>query len=121
LVDGDNGIIRLGVGAASRRMPDGEYGGRYSVFTTTLLHEVSHAIYQGWLSDEQRAMVIDEYLNRLIRLGPRAGEEPTTVEAEHFFVDLVTGVLLRVDTRSASLSEARVLLRELGVPLAPVR
>ena len=113
-----NGIIRIGTDAASLRTPDAEIGGRFSTFTTTLLHEVGHAIYQVWLTDDQRAQVIDTYLDRFIQRGPRGGEEPTASQAEHFFVDLVIGVLLRVDTQSASLGEARVLLEALHVPLA---
>jgi hypothetical protein len=112
-----NGIIRLGVDAASRRLPDGEFGSRYSLVTTTLLHEIGHAIHQVWLTNEQRAKVVDAYLDRFIERRGEEDGEPTTRQAEHFFIDLVMGVLLRVDTASASLAEAGAVLGELGVPL----
>ena len=112
-----NGSIRLGVDAASRRQPDAEFGNRYSLFTTTLLHEVGHAIHQVWLTNEQRAKVVDAYLDRFIEREQDEDGEPTMWQAEHFFIDLITGVLLRVDSASASLAEARAVLGELGVPL----
>lgn len=112
-----NGIICLGTDAATRRLADAEFGGRFSLFTTTLLHEVSHAIYQVWLTHQQRAEVIDAYLDRFIEREQDEDGEPTTRQAEHFFIDLVMGVLLRVDTALASFAEARALLGQLGVPL----
>ncbi len=111
-------MIRLGTDAASRRVRDTELGGNYSLFTTTLLHEIGHAIFTTWLSDRQRGVVVDAYLDRLAEGRSRWEEEPTTAAAEHFFVALVTGVFLRVESPSASLAEARALLRDLGVPLS---
>jgi hypothetical protein len=112
-----DGVIRLGVDAASRRVRDPEFGGRYSVFTTTLLHEIGHAVFAAWLSDRQRSDVVDAYLDRLSQRRSPVEEEPTPEAAEHFFVDLVTGALLRVESKSASIREARALLQDLGVPL----
>jgi hypothetical protein len=110
-----NGIIRLSADAASRRIRDPEFGGNYSVFTTTLLHEVGHAVYQRWLTDDQRAQVIDLYLDRFIQRPPPGVPEPTTSGAEHFFVALLSSALLGAGSSWGTPRVARESLEIVGV------
>ncbi len=110
-----NGIIRLRADASWRRTRDGQFGGNYSLFTTTLLHEVGHAVYERWLTDEQRRRMADLYLNWFIRRQPPGIPEPSARGAEHFFVALFSAAVLRADTEWGTTREAREFLDALGV------
>lgn len=110
-----NGIIRLGVDAAWRRTRDNEFGGNYSLFTTTLLHEVGHAVYQRCLTDSQRTQVTDFYLEWFVQRQPLGVPEPTPAGDEHIFVALLSAALLSSESPWGTTREAREFLDALGV------
>ena len=112
-----NGIIRLAADPAWRRTRDAEFGGNYSLFTTTLLHEVGHAVYRRWLTDEQRALATDLYLNWFIRQQPPGTPQPTAGGGEHFFIALFCSALLGANSPWGTTREAREFLDALGVRL----
>jgi len=110
-----NGIVRLGASSADRRTRDADFGGRFSVFVTTVLHEIGHSVYLDLLAPEQHTALTDTYLDRFIRERPRGAQEPSEGGAEHFFVALLTAALLRTDSSSGTAHQARSVLELLRV------
>jgi hypothetical protein len=93
---------------------DQQYGRRYSYFTTTVAHEFGHAVYVMRLSNRDRALVTDLYLDDLA--SARRAAEPSEEGAEHYFVDLFAHGLLHVSSEAMHIPGARELLRSLGLP-----
>src|SRR4051794_15464196 len=57
----DARIVRIRTPALDLRRADPEYGNEYSVFTTTVIHELGHAVYEELLTDHQRDLVLASY------------------------------------------------------------
>src|SRR5438128_2484301 len=71
------GIIRLYSPALRLTFADPHFSGRFSYFTTTVLHEIGHAIYAEEFGDEQRRRVTDLYLAELIATNEEDEVEPS--------------------------------------------
>src|SRR6266540_2469927 len=41
-----NGIVSIGASEADVRRPDPDFSNRFSVFTTTVVHEIGHGVFQ---------------------------------------------------------------------------
>ena len=113
------GIVRLYSPALRLTAADPNFGGRFSYFTTTVLHEIGHAVYSEALGDEQRQRVVDLYLAELIATADTddALVEPSDAGAEQYFVALLTSALLRVRGARQRPEQARTHIRSLGLPL----
>lgn len=111
-----SGIIRLYTPALRLTLPDPEYDRRFSYFTTTVLHETGHAVYARHLSDRDRALVDDLYLERLASTRRAHAGEATQEGAEHHLVDLFVHGLLHISSEPMRNPAARDLLRALGLP-----
>ena len=111
------GIVRLYSPVLRLKVADPHFGGRFSYFTTTVLHEIGHAIYAEALGDEQRRRVADLYLEELIATTGEDEVEPSEADAEHYFVALLTSALLGVRGGRLRPMQARERLRALGLPL----
>src|SRR6266508_110988 len=72
-----NGIVSVSAAEADARRPDPEYGDRFSVFKTTVLHEIGHAIFETVLTPEQQEAVRTDYLEELADLGDLSASEPS--------------------------------------------
>jgi hypothetical protein len=110
-----SGIIRIYTPALRLTLADPAAASRYSYFTTTVLHELGHAVYDR-LSADQRGAVADLYLDFLIE-GLPASVEPTPKGAEHYFVDLVVAALLGLGAHGMGVNAVRERVRALGIEL----
>jgi hypothetical protein len=111
----DAGIVRIRTPALALRQGDGEYGNRFSRFTTTVLHEIGHAVFERWLTTEQRTAIVNGYLDDLTRLREAATVDPSDREAQHYFISLLLPVLLGYGMPPLGSGEARRRLAALGV------
>lgn len=111
----DAGIVRIRTPVLALRQGDGEYGNRFSRFTTTVLHEIGHAVFERWLTTEQRTAVVNAYLDDLARSREVARVDPSDREAQHYFISLLLPVLLGSGMPPLSSGEARRRLAALGI------
>ncbi len=81
-----NGIVSVSAAEADVRRSDPIYGDRFSVFTTTVLHEIGHAIFQTALTGAQQELVWSGYLEALEARGDVPADEPSEDGAEHDFI-----------------------------------
>src|SRR5262245_60780651 len=51
------GIVRVSAQEARTREGDARYGNRFSLFTTTVLHEIGHAVWDLCLTPAQRGTI----------------------------------------------------------------
>lgn len=111
------GVIRIFTPALRLGQPDPQAERRYSYFTTTVLHEIGHAVYSRRLTLPQRATLDDLYLAALLASGRWRTHEPSEQGAEHYFVDdLFVAALLGVSPELPRSLAAREFLRTLGIP-----
>ena len=82
-------IVRIRTPALDLRRGDPDLENRFSLFTTTVLHEIGHAIYEEWLTPEQRDVVLDDYISFLARSGAPTEGEPREIGVQHHFVALL--------------------------------
>jgi hypothetical protein len=113
-----NGIVSVGASEADVRRPDPDFGNRFTVFTTTVVHEVGHAVFQTVLTPNQRDLVLDRYVRRLDALGVIPLGEPTQQGAEHFFVDYFLPAVLRFGSHARGAAASRRALAEFGMDLS---
>lgn len=109
-------IVRIRTPALRLRDGDPVYGRRFSLFTTTVLHEIAHAVYEEWLTPPQRELLLDDYISFLARSGAETEGEPRESGVQHHFVALMLTALLGYTRPFMSVAYARSMLRELGVP-----
>ncbi|MBI3971150.1 MAG: hypothetical protein HY332_07650 [Chloroflexi bacterium] len=105
-----NGIVRLSALEADVRRPDAEYGNRFSLFTTTTLHEIGHAIFETALSASQQDIVMSDYLETLDAGVSVPAGEPSDQGTQHLFIDFLVSALLGYGRppRSAGASRRRI-------------
>ena len=110
-------IVRVSAQEARLREGDVRYGGSFSLFTTTVLHEIGHAVWDLHLTAAQRSQLGDDYLSSLIEEeeGEVAPDQPSESEAEHFFVDLFVAALLGHGQPGIGAGAARRRLASLGL------
>ena len=109
-------IVRVVASALHLHEGDPDYGGQYSFFVTTVLHEIGHAVYARWLTREQRAAVENAYLAQMVEEEESAGHvEPTERGVEHYFIDLLLPALLGHSAGRLRPRVARRRLAALGV------
>jgi hypothetical protein len=89
-----NGIVSVSAAEADVGRTDAEYGNRFSVFTTTVLHEIGHAIFDTVLSPEQQEAVRTDYLEELTDLGDLSAGEPSEDGAQHYFIAFFVAAVL---------------------------
>jgi hypothetical protein len=90
----DGRIVRIRTPALRLREGDPLFGGRFSVFTTTVLHEVGHAVYEEWLTPRQRDVLLEDYIAFLSRSGASTEGEPKETGVQHHLVALLLTALL---------------------------
>jgi hypothetical protein len=90
------GIVRLYTPVLRLTLPDPIFGGRFSYFTTTVLHELAHAAYATKLTPVQRNAIVDAYLDELVLCRQDASADPTELGAEHLFARVFTRRALRL-------------------------
>jgi hypothetical protein len=98
-------------------LADPRYRRRFSLFTTTTLHEIAHGVYAERLTGAQRRRVVDLYLDQVSSSEPFGHAEPSEHSAEHYFVNLFVAGLLGFGDPPLGVSGVRHLLRDLGVTL----
>jgi len=113
-----NGIVSIGASEADVRRPDPDFSNRFSVFTTTVVHEIGHGVFQTALTPYQQELVLDRYVKRLDALGVIAPDEPTQQGTEHFFIDYFLPALLRFGSHAHGAAASRRVLAEFGVDLS---
>lgn len=91
-----DGIVRVSAQEARLREGDPAYGHAFSLFTTTMLHEIGHVVFERRLSGEQQERLSDMYLGHLASQTHLPVSESTLAGLEHFFISLfIPGVLGR--------------------------
>lgn len=112
-------IVRLSAQEARIGEGDYRYGDRFSLFSTTVLHEIGHVVFEACLSVEQHAQLSDEYLEELDARPRIPPGEPTQLGLEHYFIRFFVAALLGRGEPPLSGSAARRRLAELGMDLHP--
>jgi hypothetical protein len=110
-------IVRLSAPEARVRRGDAGYGGSFSLFTTTALHEIGHAVWETLLSDDQRTQLADEYVETLIEDEATRPGEPSEAGVQHYFIRFLMAALLGRGERGVSAGAARRRLAALGLDL----
>lgn len=110
-------MVRIRTPALDLRRGDPDYGNRFSVFTTTVLHEIGHAVYEELLTPRQRDLVLDDYIAFLDRSGASTEGEPTEAGVQHHLVAVTLTALLGYGRPFISVSQARAAWEKLGVPI----
>ena len=110
-------IIRIRTPALQLRTADPDFGGDFSVFATTVIHELGHAVYDELFTDRQRDLVLASYVAFLDQFGTPVSGEPTEVGVQHHFVGLLLTAILGHGTPFRSVAYARSALDELGLPM----
>jgi hypothetical protein len=113
-----NGIVCISAFEADVRRPDPAYNSRFSFFTTTVIHEIGHAVFRTALAPAQQDLVLDRYAIRLDTAGSILGNEPTEQGTEHFFIDTFLPALLGFGGHAHGASAARRALAEFGIDLS---
>ena len=117
----DGRIIRIRTPALDLRRGDPEYGNQFSVFTTTVIHEVGHAAYEELLAMRQRETLLEDYILFLERSGAFAEGEPTETGTQHHLAALLLTALLGHSKPLMSVAYGRSVLAELGILVSPRR
>jgi hypothetical protein len=110
-------IVRLSAQEARVGEADPRYGGGFSLFTTTVLHEVGHVVFEACLTAEQRDQLSDEYIEELDARPSIPPGAPTQLGLEHYFIRFFVAALPGRGESPLSGSAARRRLAELGVEL----
>jgi len=114
-----NGIVRLSAQEARVREGDRRYGNRFSLFTTTLLHEIGHLVFEASLTPEQQGQVLRLYLEELDSSPYPPPDEPSQQGLEHYFIRFFVAALLGRGEPPLSGSAARRRLDEIGLTGQP--
>jgi hypothetical protein len=114
-------IVRVRTPALRLREGDPVYGGQFSVFTTTVLHEIGHAVYEELLTPRQRDLVLVDYISFLERSGAPSDGEPTEAGVQHHLSALLLTALLGYSKPFMSVVYARSVLAEIGISGSPKR
>lgn len=113
-----NRIIRLSAHEARMYEGDPRYGRAFSVFTTTVLHEIGHVVFEECLSDAQQRLLADEYLKALIAADEEVPPgEPSDVGVHHHFIRYFIAALLGQGEPGVGAGESRWRLADLGLDL----
>lgn len=109
-----NGAISIGVRYADMRRPDAEYGNRFSVFTTTIAHEIGHAIFETVLSADEQYRAIGDYAAE-----PRGlvADQLLDADIQHYFIDFFIPALLGHGQPPRTAGMSRRKLAEFGLDL----
>jgi hypothetical protein len=117
----DSRIIRIRTPALDLRRGDPEYGNEFSAFTTTVVHELGHAVYEELLHERQREILLEDYIMFLERSSVPTEGEPTEPGTQHHLAALLLAALLGYGKPLMSVTYARLVLAELGIPVSPRR
>jgi hypothetical protein len=111
-----NGIVSLSAAEADARRSDPEYENRFSVFTTTVAHEIGHAIFATMLSAEEQYRVVGDYVAEPTRL---AADELLDNDIQHHFIGIFIPALLGYGRAPRTAGASRRKLAEFGLELRP--
>jgi hypothetical protein len=109
------GIVRLSAQEARVREGDPRFGRAFSLFTTTLLHEIGHVVFAAVLTEAQRERMYTAYMEGLERLPALPAGEPSPAGVEHYFIGLLTAAVLGRGEPPITAGIARRALAVLGV------
>jgi hypothetical protein len=110
-------IVRLSAQEARIREGDYRFGNRFSLFTTTVLHEIGHVVFEERLTQAQQEDLLTEYLRGLDAQSVISPGEPSQAGLEHHFIRLFIAALLGRGEPPVSASAARQRLAEIGLEL----
>jgi hypothetical protein len=111
------GIVALSAEEARLRERDVRFTGNFSLFTTTVLHEVGHAVFDAFLSEAQRGQVERDFFELLDKMGVIPPGEPSPSGIEHHFVGYFIAAVLGHAEPPISAGEARRYLAHLGLDM----
>jgi hypothetical protein len=109
----DSGIVRVRTPALHLHQEDPDINGHFSLFTTTVLHEIGHAAYERILSKSQCDLVLTSYLAFLDRFPVTPAGEPSEAGVQHHFVAVLLTAILGQPTPFRSVAYARSVLADL--------
>ncbi|MBI3970823.1 MAG: hypothetical protein HY332_06000 [Chloroflexi bacterium] len=112
--------IRLSAQEARVREGDPRYGRAFSLFTTTVLHEIGHVVFAEVLTETQREQVYADYMDDLERLPVLPASEPSQAGLEHYFIRYFIAALLGRGERPVRAGDARRRMAALGLDLRGV-
>lgn len=110
-------IVRVSAQEARAREGDFRYGSRFSLFTTTVLHEIGHVVFEACLTAEQQGDLLGEYMEELNARPRVPSGEPSQQGLEHHFIRFFMAALLGRGEPPMSGSAGRRRLAELGLEL----
>jgi hypothetical protein len=111
-----NGIVSVSAAEADAGRPDPEYGNRFSVFATTIAHEIGHAIFVTMLSAEEQYRVVGDYVADPRRL---AVDDLLDNDIQHHFISIFIPALLGYGRAPRTAGASRRKLAEFGLDLRP--
>jgi hypothetical protein len=112
-------LVRVSAQEARARERDRRFTGSVSQFTTTVLHEVGHVVYEAVLSEAQREQVERDYLDVLDGLGDVPPGEPSVAGVQHYFIGFFVAAVLGHAEPPVSAGDARRYLDQLSLDLRP--
>jgi hypothetical protein len=100
-----------------RTSADPEFGNRFTVFTTTVLHEIGHAAFLTALTPAQQDVVLDRYIKILTARGDNPPGEPSQQGTEHHFIDHFLPALVGYGRPPFGAAASRRALADFGLDL----
>jgi hypothetical protein len=111
------GIVR--VSAQEARLGEGDlaYGRAFSLFNTTVLHEIGHVVFARVLTDAQRERVYTDYMDELEGRVVLPSGAPSQLGMEHYFIAYLLAALLGRGQAPVRTADARQRMAALGLDL----
>lgn len=112
------GIVSVSAAEADVRRPDPIYGNRFSVFTTTVLHEIGHAVFETELTAQGQYEVLGSYALSEVASAAEARPEAELIEdVQHHFIRYFLPALLGYGRPPYSAAASRRALALFGLVL----
>jgi hypothetical protein len=113
-----NGIVSVSAAEADVRRADGDCGNRFSVFATTVLHEIGHAAFETVLTADDQYEVLGSYARSEEGLLDRPHSEVKLLEeVQHHFIQFFLPALLGYGRPPYSAAASRRALAAFGLDL----